>query len=204
MKKLFAVVLAVLMLLALGACGAKKEAPVTGGWSAAESIELSEEAREAFEKAMEGLTGVDYEPLALIGTQLVSGTNYAILCEARAVAPDAQPYYAVVFVYRDLQGGAKLLKIAALDLGAIAESGKVEAAGAAPEQLVGGWTVDRESSVELEGALLHLASQVVSGSNHCLLCEGNELVFVYENLEGETEVTSRAVIDPGVLLEAAD
>ena len=27
---------------------------------------------------------------------------------------------------------------------------------------------------------------------------------VYENLEGETEVTSRAVIDPGVLLEAAD
>ena len=204
MKKLFAVVLAVLMLLALGACGAKEKAPVTGGWSAAESIELSEEAREAFEKAMEGLTGVDYEPLALIGTQLVSGTNYAILCEARAVAPDAQPYYAVVFVYRDLQGGAKLLKIAALDLGAIAESGKVEAAGAAPEQLVGGWTVDRESSVELEGALLHLASQVVAGTNHCLLCEGGELVFVYENLEGETEVTSRAVIDPGVLLEAAD
>ena len=42
-----------------------------------------------------------------------------------------------------------------------------------------------------------LASQVVSGKNHCVLCEGNELVFVYENLEGKTEVTQRVAIDLG-------
>lgn len=201
MKKLFAVILAVLMLLALGACGEKKEAAV-GGWSAAEGAALTEEARAAFEKATEGMVGVDYVPVALLGTQLVAGTNYAVLCEARAVVPDAQPYYAIVFVYRDLQGGAELLKIVDLDLGAIAESGKVEPAEPVQELLSGGWSVDRESSVELEGAILHLGGQVVAGMNHCVLCEGNELVFVYENLEGRTEVTARAAIDLGALMEA--
>lgn len=201
MKKLFAAILAMLMLLALGACGEKKDVAV-GGWSAVDGAELSDEAREAVEKALEGLVGVEYRPIALIGTQLVAGTNYAVLCEARAVAPDAQPYYVIVFVHRDLQGGAELLKIVDLDLGAIAESGEVRPASSAPEALAGGWQVDRESSVELEGALLHLGSQVVAGRNHCVLCEGGELVFVYENLEGKTEVTSRVVIDPGALLEA--
>ena len=124
------------------------------------------------------MVGVDYVPVALLGTQLVAGTNYAVLCEARAVVPDAQPYYAIVFVYRDLQGGAELLKIVDLDLGAIAESGKVEPAEPVQELLSGG------------------------GMNHCVLCEGNELVFVYENLEGRTEVTARAAIDLGALMEA--
>jgi hypothetical protein len=60
-----------------------------------EDAVLTEEAQSAFDKAMEGLVGVNYTPLALLGTQLVSGTNYSFLCEAAVVYPDAQPYYAV-------------------------------------------------------------------------------------------------------------
>ena len=195
MKKMMALMLALVMVFALAACGQQK-APTLGGWTPVEDAKMTE-AQNAFDKAMEGLIGVNYVPVALIGKQLVSGTNYCILCEATVVYPDAKPYYALVYLYQDLQGKAEVTNIVKLDLGDIAESGEIKAAEDAGEALVGGWTVDRESSVDVKGALVHLASQIVSGKNHCVLCEGNELVFVYENLEGKTEVTQRVAIDLG-------
>jgi hypothetical protein len=205
MKKLFALMLAMLMVFALCACGAspapaaEKEPAVVGGWTLSEDAALSEEARAAFEKAMEGFTGVGYEPLALIGTQVVSGTNYCILCEGRVIVPDAAPYYALVYVYADLKGGAQILNIAALDLGDIAETGEIKAADPTSGNLLGGWKVDRDSAVELDGALLHLASQVVNGTNHCVLCRGGKLVFVYESLDGKIELKREVTLDPGAL-----
>ena len=83
MKKWIAIVLLAVMLLSLAACGQKKEEPAAvGGWTLNDSGELSAEAKAAFDKAMEGLMGVNYTPVALLGTQLVSGTNYSILAEA--------------------------------------------------------------------------------------------------------------------------
>ena len=206
MKKLFALMLTMLMVLALCACGqaktpaAEETAPaVVGGWTISEDAALTEEARAAFEKAMEGLTGVGYEPVALIGTQVVSGTNYCILCEARTIVPDAAPFYALVYVYADLKGGAELLNIAALNIGDIAETGEIKAADPASGNLLGGWKLDRESTVEVDGALLHLASQLVNGTNHCVLCQGGKLVFVYESLDGKTELKSEVPLDPGAL-----
>ena len=196
MKKLMALILALVMVFALAACG-RQQAATVGGWTPAEGAAMTKEAQEAFDKAMEGLVGVKYVPVALLGRQIVSGTNYCILCEATVVYPDAQPYYALVYIYRDLQGKAEVTNIVKLDIGSIAESGEIKAAETETAQLMGGWTVDRESSVALEGALIHLASQVVAGTNHCVLCEGNELVFVYENLEGKTEVTQRVAVDLG-------
>ena len=205
MKKLFALMLTMLMVLALCACGqskapaAEKAPTVVGGWNISEDAALTDEARAAFEKAMEGFTDVGYEPLALIGTQVVSGTNYCILCEARVIVPDAAPYYALVYVYADLKGGAEILNIAALNLGDIAETGEIKAADPASGNLLGGWKLDRESTVEVDGALLHLASQLVNGTNHCVLCQGGKLVFVYESLDGKTELKSEVPLDPGAL-----
>ena len=42
-----------------------------------------------FDKAMEGWDGVNYVPVALAATQVVSGTNYCIVCESTAVYPGA-------------------------------------------------------------------------------------------------------------------
>ncbi len=201
MKKISALLLALLMILSLSACGQAKEAApaAVGGWTVPEKAEVTEDAQAAFDKALEGLTGVGYTPVALVGTQLVSGTNYCILCEARVVYPDAVPYYALVYVYADLNGGAELLDIVILDIGDIAETGEIKPAEAAPAALMGGWSVDRESSVEVDGAQLHLASQVVNGTKHCVLCQGAKLAFVYESLDGKTELTSTVSLDPGAL-----
>lgn len=203
MRKMLAVMLLCCALLALCACGKQAEEPETaetvGGWTLTEDAAVTEKARTAFDKALEGLTGVNYTPVALLGTQLVSGTNYCLLCEAAVVYPDAQPYYAVVTVYENLQGEAEIRNIVVLDLGQIQETGTVENAEAPEGQSLGGWTVDRESSVEVEGAVLHLASQVVSGTNHCVLCKGWTLSFVYENLDGETEILNTVALDLGAL-----
>ena len=72
-----------------------------GGWAQADSAQVSSEARAAFDAAVEGLVGVDYQPVALAATQVAAGTNYAIVCQATVVYPDAEPYYAIVYVSAD-------------------------------------------------------------------------------------------------------
>lgn len=200
MKKLTICMLVLAMVCALAACGTQKEAaPAVGGWTPTEGAVIEESSREAFDKAMEGFVGVSYTPVAQLATQLVAGTNVCLLCEAQGVYPGAQPYYALVYLYCDLQGGAQIQSIVPLSLGDIAAGGTVKAAEQAPGPLMGGWTVNRESAFTVPGALLHLGSQVVAGTNHCLLGEGNELLFVYENLEGKTEITQRVPIDVAAL-----
>ena len=97
-------------------------APLLGGWDLSGDLALTDEAQAAFDKATEGLLGVNYTPLALLGTQLVSGTNYCLLCEAAVVYPGAQPYYALVYVYADLQGAAEISTIVPLDIAELSEA----------------------------------------------------------------------------------
>ena len=72
---------------------------------------VDEELNEAFTKAAENLVGVDYKPLAVLGTQVVAGMNYCILSEATVVAPDAQPEYALVYLYVDLDGNSEVTDV---------------------------------------------------------------------------------------------
>ena len=204
MKKTIALVLALLMLLALTACGQKKEEAKVGGWTLTDDGALTQEAQSAFDKAMEGLVGVNYTPLALLGTQLVSGTNYSLLCEATVVYPDAQPYYAVVTLYQDLQGKAEVKNIVALDLGKIEESGKIEDSQPQGGQLLGGWTLDRDSYLEVPDGVMHLATQVVAGSNHAVLCKGWNLCFVYADTQGKTEIVKTVPLDPAALSQPSE
>ncbi len=94
---------------------------LTGGWEQPETPEITEEAGKAFEKAMEGFTGVGYVPVALLTTQLVAGMNYRYLCEATTVVPDAETSYAIVTVYQDLEGNAEITEIVRLPEAEIAE-----------------------------------------------------------------------------------
>lgn len=92
---------------------------LVGGWNLngylVEGM-LPENAEKAFEKVMDGLVGVNYLQLALLGTQVVAGTNYAILAERSVVSPDATPSFCVMFIYEDLQGNATLNSVYPLDL----------------------------------------------------------------------------------------
>jgi hypothetical protein len=45
----------------------------------------------AFDKAAACLAGASYEPVAVLGKQVVAGMNYCLLCKVTATVPDAKP-----------------------------------------------------------------------------------------------------------------
>ena len=197
-----------------------------GGWSVTGDAALTEEARGAFDTALEGLVGVSYEPVALLGTQIVSGTNYAILCRAALVYPDAQPYWTVVTVHADLEGAAVVKSIAVLDLGDIAESGEVKKAEEPAAQVPGGWTAAEDAALTAQAQAAFdkaaekllgvnyepvalLGTQVVSGTNYSILARAETVspdamprytvMTIYEDLQGEVQVLNVAELDIGRL-----
>jgi hypothetical protein len=124
MKRL--VCLGIALVLMLAVCAASAEMMV-GGWELAEAqgATLADEgAQAAFEKATKELDGANYVPVALLGKQLVAGMNYCILCQVTPVVPDAQPHYALAYVYTDLQGVSSLTQVIDLDIGALCEYGE--------------------------------------------------------------------------------
>lgn len=87
--------------------------PMTGGWENIphETVELPADAQAAFDKAVEGLVGAEYVPVALMSTQVVAGTNYCILCQITPVVPNATPTWALVYIYADLDGNARMTNV---------------------------------------------------------------------------------------------
>ncbi len=227
MKKIIALILAGLMIVSLAACGMKKEAgssgekpaagqetseeaaedkqeAVVGGYTKMDDMSVTDEIRDLVAKATEKMTGADYEAVAFIAKQIVSGTNYLILCRITPVTKDPVAKYALVTIYEDLQGSASVSEV----LESTAEAGI--------PNLMGGWN-EPDSPAMTEEAAEALAKateglvgaeytpaalisrQIVSGTNYCILCEIKTvtpdaaakyaLVYVYADLQGNAEIT---------------
>ena len=78
MKKYFALLALAALLLTAFAFPVLAEEPILGGWSAYTDnpTEIPTEALDALNAALDGLEGCVYKPIALLGTQIVAGTNY--------------------------------------------------------------------------------------------------------------------------------
>ncbi len=115
-----------LSLVSCGKSGAKEEAnddtasaaAVSGGWEVvpAQAEALPEDAQAAFDKASAAQDAADYTPVALLSTQLVAGTNYCIFCQVTPKEADAAPFWALVYIYADLQGNAEITNVYDLDI----------------------------------------------------------------------------------------
>ena len=88
MKKMI-VCLLLLVFAAFPVCAYAEE------WDLSVPTEVTEEVQALFDKAMGELVGVGYTPVAVLGK--TDGT-YCILCKARVVYPDAEPYNALIYV----------------------------------------------------------------------------------------------------------
>ena len=75
------------------------------------SLSANKDVYKAYKKAMNGLTGVSYTPVAYLGSQVVAGTNYLILCRSRVVYPNAPYKFSLVTIYKDLSGKSEVLDI---------------------------------------------------------------------------------------------
>ena len=68
------------------------------GWNLPETIAVTDEALQVFEKGAEKLLGVHYEPLGFLGEK---DGLYCFLCRATVVYPNAAPYYVLFYVNED-------------------------------------------------------------------------------------------------------
>lgn len=173
-----------------------------GGWETPATPELTDEAKKALEKATENLDGATYKPVALLGTQIVAGTNYKILCRTAPVVPDAVETYAIVTVYEDLDGNCEITDVQ--------DSGR-DTDIVDDETMTGGWEqaespvmTDDEKEVfdkafgsgntGFDGGykispVAILSYQVVAGENYCFLAQNDSdgayvFAYCYENLDG--------------------
>lgn len=218
---------AVALLLALAGCAGQKQDPkpvddpAAGSWEIADEIRssISDDERALFEKAMEGLAGADYEPVAVIATQPVSGTNRAFLCTGTVVSPDGGVGWHVISIYEDLEGDVKLLDIKELDI-----AQPVLSEDPADAEMAGAWVAAKPESDALPAEMAELfekaiagvegvgckpiallGTQIVSGANYLVLCYGEPvvpdargalyLVQIYADLDGGAEVATIGRLD---------
>ena len=180
-----------------------EEGMMVGGWSAQDSIAITEEHKELFKKLNDQLAGATLEPMVYLGSQVVAGMNYRFLCKETAAVPDAKPIYVIAEIYQDLSGNVTVNRIL---------ESKVEAP---TEQLSGGFTepVSFEIAPDVKEAfdaavsgltgadyepVANLGSQVVAGKNYRLLCRstlaapgaetGYAILKVYVGVDGSREI----------------
>ena len=87
---------------------------VTGGWTVNEGALPIEENPEVLDMYNSLPVKEDYEPIALLGTQVVDGTNYSILVKRLASAPDAAPPFGIMTIYQDLDGNADIVSVTSI------------------------------------------------------------------------------------------
>ena len=113
MKKFVSLLMLAALLLSSFIIPSFAEEPLLGAWSANvdHPSEIPQDVLDAFQAATESTTDYVYKPIALLGSQVVAGMNYCLLCETTLAVPDAQPSYALVYFYDGVNGEKEILKV---------------------------------------------------------------------------------------------
>lgn len=225
MKKIGIIIISMLLILGLAGCKEEtKNEDVVGGFSIEGSVAgtLPESAQEAFDKVMEGFTGVGYEPLACIGQQVVAGMNYAILVKSQVVSPDSKAELKVMYIYSPISAEPEIKEIVDFKLIDYL-NGEITIENNTTE-LLGGWNVPEDGGLNampqqlatatsalfstytdlLIEPLACVGTQVVAGTNYALVCRGKVdensrsslyMVEIYDGIDGTQKILSVCPID---------
>ena len=224
MKKFLLCTMLVVFCACLVGCGKKEEEkepkviddPVAGSYTVNTDIKMasmSKSAKEVFELAIKD-SKEELEPVALLGTQVVAGTNYMYLCKSNAELK-------VAVVYKDLEGNASITKVNNFNISDFTNNDSTNS----DEKIAGGWTINSaDPKVELEEKaqeaftkatadltgkgykpIALLGTQVVAGTNYSVLALGTtvtkeptyslNVLTIYNDLEGNASVTNISNVD---------
>ena len=190
----------------------------TGAWEIAESTAITSDHQKIFDEATGKLDGYGYKPVALLATQVVSGTNYAFLCESTIISEHAMRSMKITYINVDLKGSATFVNDERVILpGTDVENGDTLVAG--------GWSYAESAEITSEiktmfenlatkdvndtyEPVAYVGSQVVAGTNHAVLCKvvsntvadktSLAIVYVYEDLNGKCQITNTEAIELGI------
>ncbi len=230
-KKIISLLLILLVLITIVGCGKKDKKEVkekgekkVASWeidTTAETLNIPKDARNAFTKAVENYDGVELKPIALLGTQVVSGTNYMYLCKSTTVTEKPETSYVIVIVYKDLNGNSKITFVKDFDYTEYVNKD----IDIDTKEVSGGWIVyDKTSSQELNDVVQKiydnslkeltgftykpialLGTQLVSGTNYAVLALGTTttknpknyitVLTIYNDLNNEATVKYIAMVD---------
>lgn len=86
----------------LGMMNAKQNEDAVGAWKENENLvkaDLPESAQNAFDGATKDLLGANYEPIALLATQVIAGERLAILAKQTMVTANPTTNLVIMFIY---------------------------------------------------------------------------------------------------------
>ena len=191
-----------------------------GAWKTSKSRYsfLTSSQTKTFNKAVKGLTGVSYEPVAVVAKQTVAGTNYVYLCKGTTVTKKPVSAWYFMTIYKDLNkkvsiGSIKKMKVSKIKTnkdprGETAAGGfqivgvkkKMKALSPAVRKVFNKAT-KKYTGFELRPIAL-LGTQVVSGKNYRILCYAKNhatkdlfVVQIYKNASGKCKITSVKSLD---------
>ena len=83
---------------------------ILGGWNLDEvkGCNLPQKVQTAFLAVTGDITGIDYEPVAYLGSQTVNGTNYRLLALQRTVTAAPEKKLVKMIIHEELDGTANL------------------------------------------------------------------------------------------------
>ena len=199
-------------LLTVG-CGKKQQTNLDGGWENTNKVKavLTDDAKEVFNKISNNDSKL--EAIALLGKQVVAGTNYMYLCKDKEG-------YKVVVVYKDLEGKVKITSTTEFDITKYTNT-NIDYVQQ-PES--GGWYTEMitdnkldtttqkifdKATETLAGSTYYpiavLGKQIVAGTNYAVLAYGEMsvagentgvyLLTLNEDLKGKAEIVSIAYIN---------
>ena len=131
MKKLISLLFTLLVIITLVGCNSNEntkpiiqeeiveenieEEPILGGWKDAEDGTITDELNDIFNDAIKELLGAEYEPIELVATQIVAGTNYKFLAKGtKTTNPKIEGTYYIT-VYKDINGNVELKDIETIE-----------------------------------------------------------------------------------------
>ena len=90
---------------------------LAGGWKTTEDSMVPEEAKAVFDQAMPDHDKLAHEPVALLATQVVNGTNYCFLCRTTVKDSDEMPVYQIAYIWQDTEGNVHILDLQDISFG---------------------------------------------------------------------------------------
>ena len=210
MKKVLTLLL--ITLLILTGCNNKEETKV-GSWKDdmnSKQLTINNDALKAYKEATKDYKDKELEAVALLGEQVVAGTNYMFLCKSDT--------YKIVIIYKNLEGKSTLISVNNFDYTKYVN----QDISYKNENIVGGWQVttpkegtklqsDIQKSFDnaikkIQGIsyipIANLGTQIVAGTNYAILCYGTVnnnsgiyLLTLYKDLNNTDDIVSSAYID---------
>lgn len=139
MKKSVCIMFALLIVFSFCSCNGKKikdpEVDKSGKLTVLTDVtpQVTQDEKDLFLQAQKNYTEKSFEPIAVLGTQVVAGENIAYFCKG---LNEEQPYY-FVEVYKDLENNVSIQKTAPFIVGDYLTNHDIDV-----KALAGGYTVN--------------------------------------------------------------